>query len=163
MGASYKGGDNIMLIVIAEKEELKLVEELGYSNYPVLITGCGGVNVINALKDLPRDTEILNIGYCGSKHFNVGDKINVIGVSTLHTKADLYDYLLLDSFNTLPFKYKDADCFTSTDFVTDSNIEIPCVFDMELAFIRAMFDNVSAIKVVSDNLNKEEYKENLKN
>lgn len=37
-----------MLIVIAEKEELKLVEEFGYKNYPILITGVGGVNVIKA-------------------------------------------------------------------------------------------------------------------
>lgn len=32
-----------MLIVISEKEELKLVDELGYEDYPVLITGVGGV------------------------------------------------------------------------------------------------------------------------
>ena len=41
-----------MLIVIAEKEELKLVEELGYGDEPILITGVGGMNVINTLKNI---------------------------------------------------------------------------------------------------------------
>ena len=40
------------LVVIAEKEELKLVEELGYGGWQVLITGVGAMNVINALKGL---------------------------------------------------------------------------------------------------------------
>ena len=34
------------LIVIAEKEELKLVEQLELKNIPVLITGVGALNVI---------------------------------------------------------------------------------------------------------------------
>ena len=58
-----------MLIVIAEYKELKLVEQLGYINNPILITGVGGLNVIKALKNIPRDTEILNIGYCGSNYY----------------------------------------------------------------------------------------------
>jgi len=33
-----------MIVVIAQKEELKLVEELGYDNYPVFITGVGKCN-----------------------------------------------------------------------------------------------------------------------
>ena len=32
-----------MLVVIAEKEELKLVDELGYKDYPVVITGVDSV------------------------------------------------------------------------------------------------------------------------
>ena len=53
------------LVVIAEKEELKLVEKLGYNHYPVLITGVGALNVIETLKDIPRDTVLINIGYAG--------------------------------------------------------------------------------------------------
>ena len=144
-----------MLIVIAEKEELKLVEELGYSNYPVLITGVGGMNVIDALKDLPKDTEILNIGYVGSNHWKAGTIVEVVKVATNHEIAHFYE-----PFKFLQYKneYDDtAYCYTSTDFVENTNKTEHCVFDMELAFIRTMFNNVRSIKVVSDNLNKEEY------
>ena len=144
-----------MLIVIAEKEELKLVEELGYSNYPVLITGVGGMNVIEALRDIPKDTEILNIGYVGSNHWEIGTIVEIVKVATNHEIAHF-----CEPFKFLQYKneYDDtAYCYTSTDFVENTNKTEHCVFDMELAFIRAMFNNVRSIKVVSDNLNKEEY------
>ena len=144
-----------MLIVIAEKEELKLVEELGYSNYPVLITGVGGMNVIEALRDIPKDTEILNIGYVGSNHWEIGTIVEIVKVATKHEIAHF-----CEPFKFLQYKneYDDtAYCYTSTDFVENTNKTEHCVFDMELAFIRAMFNNVRSIKVVSDNLNKEEY------
>jgi hypothetical protein len=156
-----------MLIVIAEKEELKLVEELGYGNYPVLITGVGGVNVITALKDLPKDSEIMNIGYCGSEVFEIGKKLEIIAVKTHHEIADFDEYFM--KLNPICKGVDDmAFCYTSTDFVTKVKKQekdgfwSDCVYDMELAFIRAMFDNVKAIKVVSDNLNKKEYEKNVK-
>lgn len=146
-----------MYIVIAEKEELKLVEELGYNCYPIIITGIGGVNVIRALKDLPRDAIILNIGYCGSNKFDIGTKISVTSVGTYHEQVQFDDSYKCDVFN---IGYQQAKCYTSTDFITHTNIEELCVFDMELAFIRSMFTNTRSIKVVSDNLSLKEYKEN---
>lgn len=149
-----------MLIVIAEKEELKLVEELGYSGYPILITGVGGMNVIEALKNLPRDTEIMNIGYCGSNNIEIGTKVSVASVHTHHEKADFEEFanhcFITKNHDTI------APCYTSTDFVTKTKIKEPCVFDMELAYICAMFGRVWSIKVVSDNLNKKEYNKTIK-
>ena len=146
-----------MLVVIATKEELKLVEELGYNGYPVLITGVGAINVINALKDLPKDTYIVNIGYAGSNKLKVGTQIEVGCSYTYHPSVEITEksgrMLRGDSM---------IDCYTSTDFVTKTDIEEPCVFDMELAFITAMFNNVKAIKVVSDNLSLKEYEEKIK-
>ena len=151
-----------MLIVIAEKEELKLVKELGYGDEPILITGVGGMNVIEALKDISRDTEILNIGYCGSNHYEVGTRLQIIAVGTNHEKAQFTERIKPLNVK-LSEKYDDtAYCYTATDFVTKTNKTEHCVFDMELAYIRALFDNVRSIKVVSDNLNKKQYKENLK-
>lgn len=149
-----------MLIVIAEKEELKLIEQFGYSQYPVLITGPGGVNVINALKDLPKDTEILNIGYCGSNNIDIGRAVRVTRVGTNYELAKFGEPPLNCSSRYCAYDCE-AVCYSSTDFVTSTNKQDPCVFDMELAFIRAMFDNVSAIKVVSDNLSIHEYRDNL--
>ena len=146
-----------MLVVIAEKEELKLVEELGYSDYPVLITGVGGVNVINALRDLPQDTRIINIGYAGSNKLEVGTQVEVGWSYTYHPSVKFRER----NFRKLNGNSK-IYCYTSTDFVTQTDIEEPCVFDMELAFITAMFKNVRAIKVISDNLNVEDYEKNIK-
>lgn len=150
-----------MLVVIAEKEELKLVEELGYGDEPIIITGVGGLNVIRALKDFPKDMEILNIGYAGSNVLPVGTRVYIDQVHTYHEVANFKEPNLFAN-GIYKIGYKCHDCYTSTDFVIKTDIDKPCVFDMELAFIRALFDNVRAIKVVSDNLNKEEYKKEIK-
>ena len=146
-----------MLVVIAEKEELELVKKLGYENKPILITGVGGVNVIKALKNIPKDEYIINIGYAGSNNLPIGSEILVKHCHTHHPNVDFkensYDVLSLGG---------DCDCYTSTDFVTNTNIEEPCVFDMELAFICALgFREIKSIKVVSDNLCIKEYRDNI--
>ena len=141
-----------MLVVIATKDELKLVEEYGFSNNPILITGVGGVNVVNALKDLPRDTHILNIGYAGSNTLEIGTSVSVGKVHTYHPKAEFSE---TESYNLTIGTHT---CYTSTDFVTQCDFKEPCVFDMELAFICALgFKQVRSIKIVSDNLSIEEY------
>ena len=141
-----------MLVVIATKDELKLVEEYGFSNNPILITGVGGVNVVNALKDLPRDTHILNIGYAGSNTLEIGTSVSVGRVHTYHPKAEFSE---TESYNLTIGTHT---CYTSTDFVTQCDFKEPCVFDMELAFICALgFKQVRSIKIVSDNLSIEEY------
>lgn len=145
-----------MLVVIAQPEELNLVKELGYENEPILITGVGGVNVIRALDHLPRDTEILNIGYCGSNKLAIRTRVYIDQVHTLHEKA-VFNEPNNFADGTYKIGYQCRDCYTSTDFVTKTKIKEPCVFDMELAFILAMFPHTRAIKVVSDNLNKKEY------
>ena len=151
-----------MIVVIAQPEEIKLVKELGYENNPIIITGVGGVNVIKALKDLPRDTEILNIGYCGSNKLPIKTLVDVYAVGTLHEKAQTHETLMILKNAILDNDVYNCICYTCTDFVEQTNIEIPCVFDMELGFIRAMFPNTRAIKVVSDNLNYKEYKNSTK-
>ena len=78
------------LVVIAEKEELSLVKKLGYEHYPVLITGVGALNVIEALKDIPRDTVLINIGYAGSKDLEPGRFYAVDSTSLYHPKVNLY-------------------------------------------------------------------------
>ena len=151
-----------MLVVIAEKEEMALVEELGYSNNPILITGVGAVNVIDALKDLPKDTEILNIGYCGSNEFDLGMRLQICAVGTHHDIANFHEKLKPLQVNVLVDYDDTAICYTSSDFVTKTNKNEPCVFDMELAIIRAIFPNTRAIKVVSDKLSHQQYKNKTK-
>lgn len=154
------------LVVIAEKEELKLVENLGYGSWPVLITGVGGLNIIEALKDVPKDTDIVNIGYAGSKDLEPGKFYGVSSVSLYHPNVNY-----TEKYYDLDFHYgKDDDeldempvpCYTSNDFVLDTEIK-GCVFDMELAYIKALgFKCVVAYKYVSDNLDLQEYRAKLK-
>ena len=152
-------------VVIAEAEEMKLVKKFRLNDYPVIITGVGGVNVINALKDLPRDSKIINVGYCGSNDYDVGNVCEIGDVALFIEKCDKGNEWELNceplDWNLTSDEIFDVACYTSVDFVEKSK-NIYGVFDMELAFIRSLFDNVSAIKVVSDKLNYEEYKENIK-
>lgn len=144
-----------MIIVIASENERKLVSELGYAKCPVIVTGIGGMNVIRALKDIPKNEEIVNIGYCGSNHLPIGEKV-LVGQSILLHELFQYEE---EMCRTVDFPKSEIICYTSTDFVTRTMIEKPCVFDMELAYICAMFNNVKAIKVVSDNLDLHTYKQ----
>lgn len=138
-----------MLIVVAMPEEIRLVEEATVGD-EILVTGIGGVNVVEALRDIPRDTPIFNIGYAGSNSIKPGTRCRIGKVALHHPKAAYEEpSFSLDG---------ETPCFTSSDFVTETAIEEPCVFDMELAYILALgFTNVTAEKVVSDNLNEKEY------
>ena len=140
------------MIVIAEKEELCLVED---KKEPILITGAGALNVMTALRNIPRDTPIVNIGYAGSNTIPIGTKCHIGKVAVTHPNAKFQDKTYsLDG---------DTPCYSAADFVTATDIERPCVFDMELAYILALgFTNVTAEKVVSDNLSLREYEECLK-
>ena len=156
------------LVVIAEKEELKLVEKLGYNHYPVLITGVGALNVIDALKDIPKDTNLINIGYAGSKDLEPGKFYTVNMVSLYHPNVTYNEHTC--DLGYIPWMTDSEDdepmipvkCLTGTDFVLKSDVK-GCVFDMELAYIKALgFENVIAYKYVSDNLDLQEYREKLK-
>lgn len=114
------------------------------------------MNVLNALKNIPRDEYIFNVGYAGSNNIEKGKKVAVSSVNTLHEKVEFNE---MPRYCLAPVKCDEiALCYTTTDFVTKTDIKENCVFDMELAFICSLFDNVMAIKVVSDNLSHEEYK-----
>lgn len=146
-----------MLVVIASQNELPLIKEYGYEGQPILITGVGGYNVIDALKNIPRNEYIINIGYVGSNNLHIGEDVTIGDVKTYHENVDFKERLYKNLGGNI-------SCYTSTDFVTKTSIKEPCVFDMELAFIVALgFENIRSLKRVSDNLNVKEYEENTQN
>ena len=142
-----------MLIVIAQENEIELVKEAGYlGTAPILITGPGIANVINALKNIPRSEYIINIGYAGSNNIKVGEWVDINDCRFHHEKATFWEL-------SKRLQTKGVPCYTSTDFVTETTLKQDCVFDMELAAICNMgFDKVRAMKKISDNLNYKEYK-----
>lgn len=140
------------LIVIATENERELLPLLKLEGRDVLVVGVGGTNVIKALQDISRDTPIINVGYAGSLNIPINSVVKIGECRLHHVNAD-YDEPIYNLGG-------DVACYSGCDFVTKSNIP-DCVFDMELAFICAMGFQVQSIKVVSDNLNYEQYERNI--
>lgn len=137
------------LIVTAMIEENKLAD--GRAS---IVTGEGALNVIKSMEGVSRDTPILNVGYAGSNSIPIGTRVRVGEVRLYHPRAEYEEpEYCLDG---------DTACYTSSDFVTETEITEPCVFDMELAYILAMgFTDVVAEKVVSDNLSIGQFHERI--
>lgn len=150
-------------ILIAEDGERQLVEQYLPGETNILVTGVGALNIIRSLRDLPRDTEIINIGYAGSANYAIGTVVEVTE-SRLHHPNVTYPEPVqtLEPVDDLFFRAlrpQQAVCYSNTDFVLASPYK-DCVFDMELAYICAQgFSRVSAIKIVSDNLSLHAYHE----
>lgn len=122
----------------------------------------GAINVIRALEKIPKDEPIINIGYCGSNNIPIGKKVAISRVGTMHEGVDLQEDELHCYMYGSPDRYEYVvPCYTCTHFVEKTNIKEDCVFDMELAYLVAMFDTVFSIKFVSDNLNLKQYKDKI--
>ena len=130
-------------ICIAEEGERDLIAKyLPNCNWPVIVTGVGAINIIQALSELPREAAILNIGFAGSANVTYPEPT-----------------LMLKPFDDglWPIAQEKAICYSNCDFVLQSDYK-DCVFDMELAFIASLgFESVSALKIVSDNLSLHDY------
>lgn len=149
------------MIVIATEVETELVEKVLGPQVgefgPVVRTGVGGANVCETLRDIPRDTPILNIGYAGSANTPIGTLVDVSESRVYHPNVTYKEpvYHLPVSGERPSMR-----CLTSNDFVLQSD-EHDCLFDMELVYICALgFSNLRSIKMVSDNLSLHEYDQN---
>lgn len=155
------------LVVIAEPQEIQLLDKIGLMGHRIFITGVGALNVMEALKDFPRDTHIINVGYAGSKDLPV-KRFYLVSFCTLNHPNVNYTEPTYDlrpkGFNSYKEMYEleEKVCYTGCDFVTQSKIP-NCLFDMELAYIKGLgFGNVTAFKYVSDNLDLQEYRKTAK-
>ena len=143
-------------ICIAEEGERDLVTKyLPDCQWPIIVTGVGAINVIQALSEVPREASLLNIGYAGSANFDIGTVVEVTEVRLNHPNVTYPEPKIeLTPFDDgfWPIAERKAVCYTNCDFVMQSEYQ-DCVFDMELAFIASLgFASVSALKIVSDNL-----------
>ncbi len=137
-----------MIVVATEAEKAAFLLD----GEGVIVTGVGYPNVYKALADIPRDTPITNIGYAGSNSISKGTICRIGFCKHYHPNVE---------YEEPEYKLKGGKyiCCTSDDFVLHTDIREPVVFDMELYAILSMgFTNVTAIKIISDNLSLEEYK-----
>lgn len=140
------------MIVVATEEEYNRFNTKGQD---IIKTGVGYGNVFKALADIPRDTPIINIGYAGSNSIPIGTECVISECRHYHPNVEYNE----DTYR-LNGQYV---CYTSDDFVTHTDITEPAVFDMELYAILSMgFTNVTAIKIVSDNLSLQEYENEVR-
>jgi len=142
------------LVVVATADEARQARTR-FPGARIIVTGVGGVNVLRKLKRLPKRTKITNFGYAGSNNIKVGTEVHVGSCQLYHPNVDYDEPVFMLG--------GDTPCYTSNDFVLDTNIDEPVVFDMELAYIAALgFKDVESIKIVSDNLSLQQYEEEIK-
>ena len=153
------------IIVLAEEGERALIDKLrdemgiDFTDLPIVYTGVGAINIIRTLTNVPKDTEVYNIGYAGSANFNIGSWVEVTEARLNHPNVTYPEPVLSLSPAVTPDSIRKAICYTNTDFVLQSKYQ-DCVFDMELAFIASLgFTQLHSIKYVSDNLSLHAYHE----
>lgn len=147
------------IILVAMEKEAQYID---CPNAKVIVTGIGVNNVVKTLSraliegKISENDKIINVGYAGSRCFNVGDIVAVNRVRRLTPSTTVVE-------DTYPINlyvgniYNVAPCYTADDFCED-NKAIPLV-DMELYYIRAFFKNLMSFKIVSDNLSEKAYEE----
>ena len=142
---------NKRIVVVATEEEYQLALTR-FKGHKIIKTGVGGINVVSKLKRLPKWLKIINFGYVGSNTLSIGTEVQIGESKLYHPNVE---------YEEITYKLNgDTICYTSNDFVLETKIEKPCVFDMELAYICALgFKNVESIKTVSDNLSLKQYEE----
>ncbi len=149
------------LVLIAEEQERQLAEQY-FPGVEVLITGVGAFNIMKALRNIPLDTELFNVGYAGSSNFEIGTMVEVTEVRLNHPNVqypepEIFLSPIPENEQTKQITTK-AVCYSGVDFCLQSDYK-DCVFDMELAFICGMgFKTVHALKYVSDNLSLHDYR-----
>ena len=147
--------------VIVVATDFEYEQACKYTKLKVIKTGIATSNVIEALKDLDKSISIINVGLAGSNSLPVGSivtistgeyyklNVKVKNISLYHPNVEIKgkQYVLNG----------DTDCYTSHDFVLQTPIEEPVVFDMELNAICAFGFEVESYKIVSDNLSLTQY------
>jgi len=135
------------VIVVATDLEESLVKPL--TKLKIIKTQPGSSNVIETLKDLDKNTKIINVGYAGSNVLPVGTVVKVKDSHLYHPNVEFKEH----SYSL----GGEVDCYTSNDFVLQTTLQQPVVFDMELNTICALGFDVVSYKIVSDNLSLKQY------
>lgn len=146
------------VILAAEEAEFNKCREC-FPDMECILSGVGAGNVIRTCSGLPEGTRVISIGYAGSNCLEIGT------VSLVSDSYRLMDdsYRFEDYANPLHLSDEGYPAYTSNSFVTSSEMTEPALFDMELNYIAAFtpgIELVAAVKIVSDNLSVEDFRNN---
>lgn len=132
--------------------------------WEVVVTGVGALNVMQTMRNIPQDAQLINIGYAGSANYEIGSIVTVGEVRLNHPCVNYPEPMLMlspipESYLVCPKQVIHSICYSNTDFVLQSDYT-DCVFDMELAYIAGLgYEHLSSLKIVSDNLSLRTYRE----
>ena len=147
-----KGGVTVTIVVVATDAEYELATKR-FDDAQIVKTGVGGVNVYKTLHSIPKTTKIINFGYVGSNRIPVGTEVSIKECLQYHPNVTYAE-------EVFALGERGVRCYTAGDFVLETKITEPVVFDMELAYICALFPCVESIKIVSDTLSLAQYEKN---
>ena len=151
------------IILVANEDEAKHLSDL---NCNIIITGEGRSNVIETIAEVLKNDviemgdRVINVGYVGAKGFDKGNIVQVGKVEHMIPSKTIKEKCIAIG---CPFNFQTVECYTSDDFVDadDVNPWMPEKFvcDMELYYLALMFPSIESIKIVSDTLDYDEYKQ----
>ena len=112
-------------------------------------------NVIQTPRlELRPEDKVINVGYAGSNLYPVGEVRTVKACKRLTPSITIPELEL----KLNPIKELTAvGCYTADNFEEGLDFEIPLV-DMELYYLTSVYPNIQSIKIISDNLDLEEYR-----
>lgn len=150
-----------MIILTPTTYEFQIARErFKESDQEIILAGVGPRNMKRLLSQLeiPRNTPIMIFGFAGSNSLKVGTEVYVTE-SYLYFETATYgdDPASLSRPNLPGAPELGVPCYSSTDFVTRSNLIQPAIFDMELGFLTVDFPQITAWRIVSDNLSLNEF------
>lgn len=146
------------IFVATEEEKNALIPEKYKRN--TIITGIGLINTMRVVQGnlyVMSGEKIVNVGYAGSNNLKPGT-LWMVAENQMYQESDvLQGYKVLKTLKDVPV----ARCLTASDFLSETNRKDKFLVDMELAAY-SNITNLYSIKVVSDNLNMEDYDKALK-
>ncbi len=147
-----------LVILAAEEAEYDKCREI-FPEMECVRTGVGAGNVIKTCSMLPEGTRVINIGFAGSNDIEIGT-VALVSDTFRYTDGS---YEFDDHANPLHLSDDGFPCYTGNSFFTESDKTQPTLYDMELNYIAAFsprLELVASIKIVSDNLSLDAYRNN---
>ena len=153
-----------MVILAPMAAEYSIAKDRFGFAHDVVWTGVGPRNILKVITEMHFDPEtpMVLFGFAGSNCLPIGIEVFV-------TKSYIHQFNA--SYEDDPAVLKKPDlkgvpklgvpCYSSSDFVVETKVLEPAIFDMELGFLTPFFPNLSAWRIVSDNLNLDAFGEFL--
>ncbi len=177
----------ILFICAMKKEAIIITQKLGMEkinenlyrkdNITLLISGIGkqrtAISLSQYLCNNKKPELVINVGYAGSTDINVGEWVNITKSYNYEWEIpgeEKYSFQDYGNKNLMLINEPDiqkVECYSSESFVTSTKLEGHIAFDMELHSVTVICDMyeipVMSLKKISDNLNIDNYYENIAN
>lgn len=149
----------IFLVILTPfAREFEMAKARFGDRHEIVQTGVGPRNIIKTLLSLSElipfhKHDLMLFGFAGSNTLPVGTEVFVTESHMHQFNAEYSDTPgKLNKPKVEGVPSLGVPCYTSSDFVTETNVSEPAIFDMELGFLTELFPNITCWRIVSDNL-----------